>query len=1531
MRKILKKCLTGFMALTMMTALLPAQFALAAAENRGPEDYSVIYGTEGGYAGSDFKGQVFELQKNTDETKKYDYSVTVSLYNASWAYCWLSEVVFDKTVLKAVGPNGSAPMGNNFTASHVTMGTLGQACPDYADTSVAESIFQDSNIMYFGTTAHPMSELTADTVDSKYNAFQMAQTTSLSMDTINGVGASAFNAVRLGTQNSDYYEFQPPANTLFPLYTMYFKLQSGKSEADITPETFKFDVWDKNEKCQVSGSFIMSSDNFHYKSDTATYLIGFPKPAASDQTVKFTKIQNASGTALGAKIYLYTDAGKTQSVTVDGKDYIETAGDGSATVSLPGATTYWYKVTADNHVDYEGSFSVPEASGYNVDAITMTAVGDQKASATITVINADTGAALEDVTLTFDGSASAETTKTNASGQFTKELTLGSHTVKAELAGYSMYDASTRKVIESQSFDVKSSGGNNISIRMVPDRVSLPIPTVTGDKGSISGVKVSVEKLTKENKTDAWGEDGSDVQNYKPGETAQLPAGNDYSITISASGCNPKTVYVKTTDTGTEFYTDSTFTTKLDSSPFEGDFVLQQLSDPYYSVDISTTDDETYTAKVKLHNIPKAVAGTFGLQYDKTVFDYDPTSIQISENIQLHNPMDDSGDLAVNVHDAADEQIGYHVITWQGKKVDAASGWEYVEATPEGIEIATMTFTKKANASNKDITSDAFTVMPFDKTAEGVRVLTDVNNLGSVGTGRDLLDKLWRYCDEKNEGDENSLENGRIHKNKSILNGFYQVYPLVDDSVELEPVMHDVMTNITTNFEAEQGNLFFVVTDEATNVAISGAKVHLCDKNGEEITTLTTDVSGMVKYPVNSTSDESFKYWVESKGYWNEPDDLSPATMKDVTVKVKATQTEYVPMEKKIYHEAKLYDKTDALIDPATGDLKLSNNIAYNGRDFSFTVVPAAGKKLLKAVKDINFQVALDADGVEYKALVQATDYNAATNTWVVKGTLITGEPNIPDDINDVLGYKSHNIKVKIADPLNEVVTDDNTPHEVTANAGTNGGVIYTAGTGEIANEDDADGVKVTETARTDKADQSNYGKVTVSNIKPTETKKLGKFTFTADTNFFVEKVYVNGVDVSDLYEGKTTFDYTFDDLTIDNDITVTFWNGTTPSEDVLMTLVVGYNGKADVSKPETITGVTNTRKVFLNPADDLEFTAIADTGYELYQVRKSVDGKEPENITTSGTAEGENKKFTVAKPNIANNEKQIVVYVNFKDPQAEEPTYVMVKSYVKSGEGIIAPTGIFPLNKSFNFTVEMTPAKKAGSGEPASSNGNDWLAYAVDVNGTEYVNPNSNKRNPYEYTVTNIMTDTEIGAVFTETAYKVTGIVDLSQASEISLNKLLSGATVTCERVNPDTGRVNMTLKPVITTGVRNNSTFVVEMPAGKWNVTVSKRGYVDYQITGFEVGGDSEEITFGLKEGASDPKKITPYIGNATGTGKSVSLLDFGIISNGLRPNASTDIKTKGDVNNDDTNDINDVTYEKKNYGRRASTIEYNTWLNQ
>lgn len=1523
MKKIFQKYLAGLMALMMMTALLPAQYASAA---KTVEDiksqYHVTYGTEGGYTSSGFSGQIWQLQRNTDATKKYDYSLTVSLYNSKYATTVYSDIIYDSTVLKPATPTGGTVTSWSYSKMF-TPGVTGAAHKtadpedvDFRETNLDETFFQKNSVTRY---TDKISDVIGESVDSKYTLLKVMLSTTLSAQFFSDFPEENWDSVRKNPDNATFYEFKPPANQPYTVFTAYFKFMTGKTEADVNPDTFKF-LADTSEEFLGSGSFVYTKTNLFANADTDTYLIGFPKPAAANQTVKFTKIQNSSSSPLGAKIYLFTDAAKTQPVTVDGKDYIETIADGSATVSLPGNAQYWYTVKADNHADYPGTFTVPEAAGYNVPAITMTAESERTAAVTITVIDADTSRALKDVELTLDGAASAETTKTDANGQFTKALTLNSHSVAAKLAGYKMYDPANKTTISSQNFSVRESGGNNISVQMVPDRISVALPTVTGNKGEVSNASIVVKKVSEED-TAAWA-DGSGVKNYASGATAQLPNNTRYSMTISAAGCTPQVVYVDITNGVTTYYSDENFTatTTLGSS-----VTLTQLSDPYYSVDIKKqADGVTYIATVKLHNIPQAVSGTFGLQYDKEVFDY--KTCVLSNDIKVHGDLEASSDLKAEVTNTDSEIVGYHVFSWQGKQVDGNTGQTYVEAPADGVLIATMTFERKANKSDKDITSNAFTVMPFDKTAEGYRVLNSTENL-ELDDAWYALNSLWRYCDADNEGDDpdNMSVPGRIHKSKSLLNGFYQVYPLIADYSSAEPIMYDVITNITTDFDAEKGSLTFIITDEETGEALPNAKVYLYDKDGNALTTLTTDTAGMVNYPVKSNSEETFKYWVEKEGYWNEPDDLSPATMTTVKVPVKTTANEFIEMEKKIYHKANLYDNTDHLI-PAT-EVKLSQDTAYNNRDFRFTLVPAPGKKLKKPIKDITFQVALDRAGINYVTL-PSSSYDAATNTWIVKGTDITGNPNKPLDLDSILGYKSHDIKIKIADNLSEVIEVDDTTRQVTANAGSNGGVVYTADEtqNEIVDDTDGGGITVTEVDRTNPpAGVTNKTNITVAKIPPTETKKLGKFTFTADTGFVVEHVYVNGVDISDQHKGKTTFDYTFEDLTVDNDITVTFYNGTTPSEDTVMTLVVGYNGKADVSVPTAVNNITNTRRVFLNPSG-LEFTVTPDTGYVLHQVRKSVDGKAPVTVSGSGS------QYTVAKPDTANHEKQIVVYVNFKldDPSVTEPTDIMVTAYIKSGEGVIAPTGIFPWNKSADFKIKMTPAKKAGTGEPASMNGNDWLAYAVDVNGTEYVNPNQDKKQPYEYTVTNILTDTKVGAVFTETAYKVTGHVDLSQASSIALNTILTGAKVKCERIDPTTGDVNMTLPEVVTTGSRADSTFTVEMPAGVWNITVSKQGYVTYQITGFEVGGNDENITFGLKEGSTTPKKITPYIGNATGNGKAVSLLDFAIISNGLRANANETIKSQGDVNDDGVNDINDVTYEKKNYGRRASTRDYTTWLN-
>ena len=172
--------------------------------------------------------------------------------------------------------------------------------------------------------------------------------------------------------------------------------------------------------------------------------------------------------------------------------------------------------------------------------------------------------------------------------------------------------------------------------------------------------------------------------------------------------------------------------------------------DPYYNVKIvkDETNENQYNATVTLGNI-SAAWGTFGIKYDTDVFTLD--NFTKSENIIEYPNFADQGGHKVDAI-TQDVNEGYHSIIWAAKDY-MKQGISFDTRTGAQL-FGTYTFTLKPGKTAADITSDAFTVMPFDKTKTG-RDYLKAYSADNYEESHEFLDALWRYTDTFN--DESSL------------------------------------------------------------------------------------------------------------------------------------------------------------------------------------------------------------------------------------------------------------------------------------------------------------------------------------------------------------------------------------------------------------------------------------------------------------------------------------------------------------------------------------------------------------------------------------------------------------------------------------------------------------------------------------------------------------------------------------------------------------------------------------------------------
>lgn len=1431
MKKQLSKILMVLITMSMVLTLLPVQIASAAGEDiaayahYGTEEGLTTYGTDG------WHGHVFKLEEEAGTY--YDHKLTVGVYNIDQSRMFTSALEFDPNVVDLVDyeyggvfseSTSSSDLGYYMIYPNVdsTMTTSAR----YATEPITKKLFEASPYITKNETTGHFDVL-------------------VNFETATGLNAAEWttDAGAVYSTVGDGAAFGYPKGTVYTLYTMYFKV---KENQEITSNTFSISY---NESNDFYGGMGKNMHNLQgVKNCEGVYLIGFKEPELAPVNVTFTGINDQNGGAAisGATVTLYSDEAMSTQIGEGTTDP-----SGAVTISsIPANKECYYKIAKADYVTKTGKINVG-TSNTSIDPISLTKLSDVKYDLTVTVKNADDGTLLSGATVSVDNSEIGTTTD----GVLTAQYAAGSYTVKASMDGY--------QTSAGQSVTVDTSGGS-VEIKLVPNRVSVTLPVIKDAEGApVPNAKFTVVK-TSSNATAAWGE--SVV--YNAGERVEVPANTAFKLTSSLSDYSTATLYMKSAAATATLYSDSGL-----SSEFTGDVTVTKVGDPYYNVVIKKGEDETtYTAAVTLKNID-ANYGTFGLRYDKALFDFG--SFTLDTGLEYFTPGDGTSAMpkSVTTNSEADT-IGYHVFTW--KAPDGTS----LDTLAEEKPIGTYTFTLKGSAA--DINADSFAVMPYDKTENGT---TYIDTYGVNAETNEFLSKLWRYVDEENE--EAALGDGRLEKSKASDRGFYQAFALEVLISENPGIMADVMTKITyDNFESNYAGLVFEVVDEEGTV-VPDTEIKLYAKNGTEAGTLKTDSTGIAKTTLDTKGGSvTYGYTAECKGYWS---------VENGTVTVEQTDpptTEYVylTLEEKIYHNTVLKGTDDSTEETLNAELS-GDEFAYNRRDYHFDIEADPGYEY-----DRTKPVVAVIDGTEY-----TVEFNKEANMYVIPGDKIVQDKT--SDTPDENGFPSGDITIKI-DPASIRVSDDK--YTVTALAGANGKVEY-AGSGA--------GVTTEGTS-----------KVTVSNISALgETEE---FTFTADDGYKVERVVINGVEI-DAYDNLGTFKYKFTNITEDSSIAVTFWDGVTHSDETIVTLAVGERGKVDVSTPNTDTGITNARRTYIYDSASLPgtlaFTATPDEGYLINKVEKEVitQSSEGESVTTSEevtgtTTAGNAKSYSVE----VGKSQNMVVYVTFKEENAEDTFNVFVKSYIDSGKGTISPIGVLTYNKYDRPKFVMTAADT------------DWMLTSVKIDDVKQrydeQAEDDEQLQSGTYQFDSLLTDRSIGAVFKETAYTVYGIVDLAQGSvsPLTSKNAQSGATLTFTREDGTEDG----MKVIATSDVlRQNATFEAKLAKGTWKVVVTKRGYLNYTITDFEVTPSQTRINFGASTPEGDAKPIVLIIGNTSGKGTVVSLEDAGVVGSALRPGASDKICEKGDVDNDgDVKVDSDMAYIKANYGRRQVVQTYAKFVN-
>lgn len=1560
MAKNSKRVLSLLICLCMVLSLFTIPITGSAANSNQKNLYGVdVSTTEGRTALANALpdgGQVIRYSDLGEVTTKSNgtfrlIKMDVGVYNAQalmalrYRFSYNSDQV---TLIRYIETNVNAPV-NGTELTSISDGS-GLSTYKTDESFLSSSIDPEIKDLFLAKGwTEDVSDLEYTGVESK-GMFQYMLGTELT----SGEGSEKIASIQMQTKEKDkmevlktagYYDpnlFLEPVNKIkfgqnkvVDMYALYFKVNDG---AVVDNNTFSLKADETFATCP-SGSSIAYLDGvttIHASKDAA--FVNFPKAEAPKRTATLT-IKDGSDALPNAKVSIYQNSvqiGETQTTT---------SGTGGNIITFADLEegTYTYKVEADQYVPAQGTFTI-EGGNYNQD-ISMTKVSAKAYDIQFTAIDAYDGTTVTSAQMSKSTNLSYEAT---TNGVKTYQLTAGPQKVYAKADGY---NETIKDITVVANSDFTAATVSAYTIALEKERaknVKIPVPNAAVDGSTTQPIVGSTITIDQTEKTGTAKDDlfpityvvreGGKLYDQKSNKEydiatgVELPKDTKYVLSYEAAGysaANPGYMTIDAAGSAPTYYKtsgDQLADTNKVTEVAEVTPVLDPIDDPVYDVVIergSGDKSNIFTAKVVLRNV-KATTGTFGLKYDDSLFklaDANGFVLNPDVNIALFNPPATSvGEGGLPAITTGKTSTGaYHVFTWYA--------WDDSLTTPnpntDGVEIldamagalvATYTFELNPGANIKNVTANSFTVMPYDLTKNGTTMITACNGVWSEAYP--LMGDLFRYTDAANVNETSpddpdaELPEGRIHKSKALSNGFYQVVVTELASGAGGNMACDVITNITySGFNIASSKIEFIVKDEV-GAPVPNAMIDLYDaadcesvdgvikvKPGAAAAeTLTADATGSVAQLVDTSKGQvTYYYAVNKHGYWAYPfewgtlagNDAVETEVKPVSSSASGTTTETIVLTTKIYHPVSVKKMESGEI---TGDAEHVTNagaeIAYNGVDYLFNIKPDSGYAFTIPVSK-TLPVVINGEN-------KYATFNAAKNAFVIPADYIddTTLAQLPPAADDN-GFKSSDIVIKLDSTL---VAPAEETYTITANAGPNGTVMKGASDADPASE---------------KTQQ----------IKSSDANKdSDDFIFTPAEGYRIDKVYLNGAPLSsDSYriEADYSMSYKFVGVDKDQNITVTFgfYDPNDPEGPIVpskteatVSVAVGDRGSAEVTAPAanaaTIPG--NTSKTFIvdtTQTDDKAFTLTATPESADYVV-DSVEAKDAAGTTVELTKTDSSYSFEPAGG------KQYTILVKFKEKNAAESFTVFVNAYVESGVGTISPSGILSYNlgdsPEFTFTTK----------------GSDWEYAGVKVNGELLTGLDGALTNTPQK-IPALTGDTTVGATFGEKGYKVTGIVDLSGGakgeSAVLSEPINTPATVTFTRKS-DKKKITQD-----TTLDRTNATFTVSLPLGTWDVTVSKNGYLNYTVTGFEVTTDMDgKVTnFG---GTDAPKPITPLTGDSSWDHGYITLTDVGIIINGFLSTASENGKRKANViDNSDRPSIEDMTFVKVNYGARATTITY------
>ena len=1341
-------------------------------------------------------------------------------------------------------------------------------------------------------------------------------------------------------------------NDVFYIASTYFKVNS---DATVDGETFGLYKWALN----TTGGFtqIGATPNPNIA------FIGFPAPAAPTAKVDITgyatrnDAENKTNPAEGLTVELKQGDTVLDTYTTGAGGKLLKDGSAVGTLSLA-AGTYTCHVTGGSNVPNDVTFTISESQAQNSETVEVAVYTRGSDEATtqyyeMTVTDKDMlGKPVKDGTEVTVTIAGAEQKLTVSEGKITVS-TLPSSSPKAVTVAAEGY--------KTQNLNITFDAGRaitvaNVSLEQVRTKIELEVPVADPD----TPVYVVIDKQPGGTVTDGMAmelpitvvadETGKVVVELPDGDytyTIQTPGAEDVEMNLDVDNTglqnngattdkvtisdpeNPGTKTELTPSTGTGGNTVTAGkgqTVTGDQNASNDTAALPKITDPLYAT-VGEWTANGMTVEIYLQNT-KAMAGTFGMSFDTSIFDANNVGITWGTDIEEPSATDNQlvlgGTGGTQTLTNPVNENGNLLFYWRGKSNVP------VDASASKVLLATVEL-KYASGQDQEsvkplVTKETLNSLAFASSAWSTQINnyygTDANAAAAFSA------KYWRPVDGSNiAGVPNRLESA-----KAIHNGFYETYSSADNGSEGLAEPQDTRQQFVFQTFSSAKNLQFKVEDTGhTGIPNATVQVFKKDDPSTIINTGTTGPDGTVSIAIPADTDVDYK--VTAPGYLDATGSVPEADQDDVIT---------VTMTPALGHDVEIHGDQ-------TNHIQLVGGQAYNGQDYYFTLDAKPGYAWpdgnLPAAGDLTIKLVTDTTDWTASTTTYTASWDSAKNQYKIDGSTITA----PDG----------KLVIRVDDTKDP--EPDTTQYTVTVTSGAHGTFSYNADSNgsTFAPSGTTTGLTGTLT-ETLTATGTTSAKYSFAGDGPIDDANQDL----KDNNqqyeaWVVYTLTVNGTDVpvSDYDKINGVKDYQITGIDRNQTINVTYGKAIVegdviidgpdpdPTDKANVTVILSAYGEAAVNSGTAWPGADNkSYAVDAGSTFSAVFTGKSNVSqpdgstqnYEIDSVmvdgtKVNVDGNSL--WTNTGTAnDGGGYTSGTLNMKVLGGENYTVV-VTFK-PVGKDPIFAVLEVVNRTGNGGTVPTGQTIQNVGLPATVTVS----ADTGYKLSG-----LDLTEPGGAIQDVMPTDDPiANPYVYTTPNLKAGTTtVGASFQKDGTYHT--------VKIRVQYMASGANVTAATLTFTDSTGDQIVYGPDKTGayqlqnpMNNTVEYEVSLLEETYTVMVSKKGYLTYTITGFQItstdAGDSADtavkaqvtdgtICFGQASGtdASTTKAIEITLGDATWDGKLVGLDDIAQVANGLQTGASAGQQKRADLDESGSVAATDMSYVVNSYARRSVKQTY------